>query len=333
MNSSQTTPRPLYVVGGDLTVARQGGRLVVRRGQQTVTSAPLILLSEVVIQGRAHVTTAALHLLLDAGIPLVLLTRGGQARGRLEPPGSRHVALRHAQLRASADPQLRLSLARDLVRGKIANQRLLVLRQAREHPAVDRGAGERLLQLLDAVGRARDVAGLRGIEGAAAAVYWAALAPVLTPYGFASRSRHGGDIVNCLLNYTSAVLRETVLAAMTITGLDSHVSFLHESFRDRPTLAFDLMEEWRPVLLEATVLALLGLRMAGPDDWSVKDDGTRLTDHARLNVLQRFHDRLEAPAPGRDGSAGTYRTRVNHQARLFANCLRELAPYTPYSWR
>lgn len=328
--------RPMHVIGGDLTVGRRAGRIVVRRGDHVITSAPLVLISELVLHGSVQVTGAALHLLLDAGVPLVLLSRDGRARGRLEPAVSRGAQLRMRQVQRCADPQWSLSVSKAVAEGKIANQRTLLRRLAREHPEspVPSDVFQRTEGLEGRARQARSTAELRGIEGAAAAGYWTVLRPLLAPSGPWHRDRLAPDVPNQLVNYTSALLRETIAAAVAVCGLDSSLSCYHEPRRNRPTLVFDLMEEWRPVLLDSVVLALIGLRMVTARDLDAVNEGPRLNDAARHACLDRFFARLRSAAPVRPGeTACTYDTRITVQVRQFAECVSTGAIYSPYRWR
>jgi CRISPR-associated protein Cas1 len=175
------------------------------------------------------------------------------------------------------------------------------------------------------------------VEGGAAGVYYRAIAALLDPdAGFTGRDRHGGDVVNALTNYCSALLRETVVSGLLVAGLDPQVSFLHAPSRGRPTLAFDLMEEWRPVLLESTVLALVGLRAVTAEDLEHGPDGPSLSAQARSRLVTRFHTRLAAPARGWPPlpERRSYGDQVRAQCvALRAWILGESARYEPFAWR
>ncbi len=129
-------PRWLHVLGRDMSLGRAGQRLAVRQRGGLVQQVPLVLLSKVVLHGDVAVSAGALRLLLERDVPLVLLSRSGRALGRLEPPGNAHVWVRQRQLSVSSSASLWLDLARRVVAGKLHNQRVLVARQLREHPAV-----------------------------------------------------------------------------------------------------------------------------------------------------------------------------------------------------
>ena len=334
-----STAVPLYVLDVGAVVTKRGGRLLVARDGKALTSAPLMRLSEVVLFGNVGVTTPALHALLSRDVPVVFLRGDGRARGRLEPAGSPHVQLRLAQLARSADPASCLELARELVAGKLANQRVLLLRRSRRGPGPQREAVRAAAGLLDthqhAVLEADSLERLRGIEGAASGAYFRALRLLLPAgTGFQRRERRDPDVVNALLNYCAALLREYVIGAITAAGLDPHVSFLHLPMRGRPTLAFDLMEEWRPILVEATMLALLGLRAVTPDDLVPTEEGPRLRPEACAAAIRRFHERLgQAAGVTLSGGGPSYGTRIHRQARRLRTWIQEAQPYKAARWR
>ncbi|MGH9156464.1 MAG: CRISPR-associated endonuclease Cas1 [Acidimicrobiales bacterium] len=330
---------PLHVVGADACVTKRGGRLVVVRDQRVVHSMPLLRLSELVLHGAVGLTTHAMHALLDAGVPVVLLRRDGRARGRLEPPGSPHAQLRQIQLVDSLDARRRVMLARSIVGGKIHNQRALLHRRSRGRSGDPNvvAAVRRLREMESRCPAAETVEELLGLEGAAGAAYFGLLRRLLPDdLGFRRRDRRGHDIFNALVNYCSALLRESVIGAIAETGLDPHLSHLHVPMRGRPTLAFDLMEEWRPAMVESNVLALLGLRTVRPEHLVSTAKGPRLTDDARAAAINRFQDRLGSVAstwPPR-GYSTTYGEQLRTQAASYSAWVQRRAEvYQPFQWR
>jgi CRISPR-associated protein Cas1 len=331
--------RPFHVVGTGCVVRRRGGRLVALKDGELRASAPLTQISEVVLSGQVGISTQAMHALLSRDIPLVLLSGTGRPLGRMEPPGAGHVLARRRQLERHAIAADRAELSRALVAGKIRNQHVLLRRRARRarDPELVWGAAARLSALEVRVTECGDVAQVMGVEGGASGVYYRAFSSVLDPaLGFGGRDRRSADVVNALTNYCSALLRETVTSGLLAAGLDPYVSFLHTPARGRPTLAFDLMEEWRPVLLDSTVLALTGLRAVTPDDLEDGADGPWLSPQARSQAVTRFHARLAAPARGWPAPPA----RRSYADQLRAQCLAlrawilgESESYEPFAWR
>ncbi|WP_250281363.1 CRISPR-associated endonuclease Cas1 [Frankia sp. CiP1_Cm_nod2] len=347
------TRRPLYVVGHGLVLGRSGGRLVASRDGAVVTSAPLGRISEVVAFGNVGITTPAMTALLAEDIPLVLLTADGRVRGRLEPPKASHIEARRRQALLHHDDPARLELARAFVRGKIHNQDVLLRRRAARaaEPAEVWALARRVAAAGAAVDNAASIAELVGIEGAASGAYFRGIRLLLPDeLGFRRRERLDPDLVNILINYTSALLREVVFGAVVAAGLDPYTSFLHAPRPGRPTLVFDLMEEWRAVLLESTVLGVLGLRMIRPEDLSTgpaprgggadnsTDGGTdgrpRLGPAASAAVIARFRARVDSPARSWTASPGTtYATLIRGQSLALRGRLVDSVPYEPFHWR
>ena len=138
----------------------------------------------------------------------------------------------------------------------------------------------------------------------------------LSTYDAHGNLRSETDPLNLAINYSSALVREQVVGAIVAAGLDPGVSFLHEPRRGRPTLAFDLMEEWRPLLVDGLALAAINLNMIGAADVERRHDGRMLlSQRARSRLVERFAFRLASSASERAGetSNSTYRDLLFRQ--------------------
>jgi CRISPR-associated protein Cas1 len=319
-----------YVVSRGAALRRRDNQIVIERDERVEAAIPATFLGSVVIDSGTRVSSEALRLLLARQVPVVVLDGRGRTLGRFQPDSGVAAELRLRQYERCLDPAARLELARPLVVGKIRNQRVLTERKLRPHPAEHRRAGAALAHLADRAATAGSIAELRGIEGAASSVYYTALRALPALAGFAARDRRSADPVNALSNYVSALLRETLLRAVTTAGLDPMLSLYHEPFRARPTLVFDLMEEWRPVVADSVVLALVSLGRVGPGDIELTEDGPRLSERARVAAVQRFHHRVHGDAGGTDGS---YLDAMERQVARVVGWLRRGTPYEAYRWR
>jgi CRISPR-associated protein Cas1 len=151
----------------------------------------------------------------------------------------------------------KLELAREFVSAKIANQATLLRRHGDSPEAVSR-----LRALQQRARSAESVAGLFGIEGDAAAVYFRSFATMFTAtvrdvagIEFATRTRRPArDPVNAALNFCYGLLTGDVLRAVVACGLDPHAGFLHSSERNKPALVLDLCEEFRASVADSVVL-------------------------------------------------------------------------------
>jgi len=247
---------PFYVVTQNARLRVANRRLQVEvelegGGAQALDSVPLGQVSEVVLFGNVGLTTPAIDALLAQECPVVFLTRRGEYRGRLSGPLTPHLPLRRAQYQRLDSQQFALEMARGLVSAKLSHQRALLLRHNRDlNDPIVAGAADRLAAALrEAPGKTR-LSSLRGLEGAATAAYFSGYRRFFGPeWNFTDRNRRPpADPVNVLLSLGYTLLGQVAAAAVETVGLDPFGGFLHETVYNRPSLALDLLEEFRPVV-------------------------------------------------------------------------------------
>lgn len=329
----------LVVAEGGAIVRTRHGAVRVDRDGETIAAISLSRVSQVVVQGRVGLTTPFLHRALETGIDVVLLTDTGGYLGRLSRRHRSDPALRRAQYANAIDEGRSLTLARSFVAGKIANQRVAVLREARQHP--DRPAAARLADSLDRMRQhaldALTIPTLMGVEGTASRQYFAWLADRFDArWGFTVRQRRPPpDPVNSMLSYCYTVLTAEVIAACEQAGLDPDLGYLHSDRWGRPSLALDLVEEWRPVIVDSVVARIVTTGKLTPADFtSDPARGCRMSARAHEVLMSSYERRMLTKAASGDGQREAYRRLLVHQARKLAGCLVDgTAVYQPHLWR
>lgn len=348
----------LYLTEPRSVVKKDGETLVVhipadkdKGTEKRSVRVPLIKIDQVVVQGDSTVTTPALLALLEQRADVCFCTYYGQFRGRLAAGFSKNSLIRLEQHRWHNDPERSLALARLLVQGKLANQRTLLLRtnRKREDASVAKAAGD-IKGVLDQAAQVRRAEGetidprtpqagtawgtLLGLEGAAAAFYFDAFQRLLQQdLGFRGRKkRPPTDPVNALLSYGYTLLMNKVASAVQLVGLEPYVGFLHSSQYGKPALALDLMEEFRPIVVDSVVLTLVNNRILQANDFRKEFGVYWLKDGARKTFLSKFEERLntEIKHPTFDYKT-TYRKSLELQVRLLAKTLTgEVPEYRPF---
>lgn len=325
----------LYVAEPGACLRQTHARLRVTKGSELLAEVRLADVERVVmLSGTAGITGPAASCLMESGIDTAFLGPWGELRGWMSAARSRGVGLRLAQYSAFQDPQRRLDLARRIVAGKIANADAFLARWQRNHPGddlyVDRA---RLRAAEESVGSARSIGELLGREGDAAATYFAVLGRIVAPaFRFTTRSRRPPrDPANALLSYGYALLAAEAASAVAAVGLDPELGMLHAPDEGRPSLALDLMEEFRVPAVDRLVLALANRRELAPGrDFDQIDGGIRLQPAARRRFLEAWESRMRAPATG---APTGLRDAIRQQARSLARSLREGAVYRPFALR
>lgn len=318
----------LYITEQGATLRKEGELLVITKDGATLQEVWAIKVEQVVILGNINLTTPAIHFLLYEGIDCVFCSTHGKYYGRLVSSESGFGLLRQRQLQATADAAVRLGIAREVVRGKLLNQRTMLLRYLRERPeAVLQAAADGVQDCLDRLDRTKEVASAMGVEGRAGALYYSAFKALLKQdLGFESRvPRPPPDPVNSLLSFGYSLLTHNMQAAVHTVGLDPYLGFLHSIRYSRPSLVLDLIEEFRPVIVDSVVLRLVNTRAITGTDFEPHQGpqrGVFLTQEGIKKFIRAYEERvLTKVLHPVDGVQVTYRRCLELQARRLARTL------------
>jgi CRISPR-associated protein Cas1 len=294
----------LYVVTQGAYVRRDHLTLQVEVEGRARLGVPLHNLQAVTVFGNVMMSPGAMAACADAGICVTFLSESGRLMARVDSPGSGNVLLRREQFRKADSEQEIVRMSRWVVAGKLQNARANLQRAARENaPDADRGAltmaAEEAASSLRRLEFAQGIDQVRGIEGAAARSYFGVFRHMVrqdreafTPKG---RSRRPPlDRMNALLSYLYALLLADCQAALASAGLDPFVGFLHADRPGKPSLALDLMEEFRPLLADRLALTLVNRRQVSRDDFRIREGGSvELEESTRRSIISAWQTRKQ----------------------------------------
>lgn len=230
-------------------------------------SAPAGLVARIVCFGPVGVSSGLRNWVLAKGVDLAFCSQRGHYLGSAMAGHVARAGRLRRQVQWSAEESRFLPLSRSIVEAKIRKQIVLLRRMTRREWA--RELSEAVAQAQSYLAVVPD-AGTReeimGLEGAVARVYFQAWRQLLPPeLGFTGRSRRPPlDVVNSALSYGYAVLVAEGVSALVAAGLEPVIGFLHSDDEDRPSLALDLIEEFRPLVVDQVVLEAIGHGRLGP---------------------------------------------------------------------
>jgi CRISPR-associated protein Cas1 len=329
---------PVYVQSQGAMLRLDGERLLVQSKEETTTPARLGNTSHVALYGNVHVTTPTIRKLLERGIPLLFFTYGGWFMGQTVGQDPKNVQLRLAQYAVSCDPARCLQLAQTFVSSKILNCRTLLRRNHAEANAV---ALSELKQLSRKARAAESLESLLGIEGTAARRYFAEFGGMLKGEAGASFDLDGRnrrppkDPINALLSFCYSLLSKEFSLAIRATGLDGMLGFYHQPHFGRPSLALDLMEEFRPIVADSVVVGAINNGVIQERDFIRAAGSVALTAPARKRLILAFERRMDqlVTHPVFDYRI-SYRRVLEVQARLLGRfVLGELPRYPEFRIR
>lgn len=358
--------RAVYLNGHGGSAGKDGNTMVVKaregKTQKVTGKIPLRDVSHVAVFGNSQVSAGLVQTLCEQETPISYFSSGGWFYGITRGHDLTNVFTRIRQFAVAADEEESMKLCRAMISGKIWNQRTLLMRNHSEppEPVLARLKQASRQDCATAVSRAA----LLGIEGAAAALYFqhfggmlkscadvsvraldavvddrsenaespsdtdeAAGAPSLT-FDFKNRNRRPPkDPVNAMLSLAYSLLTKDCTIAATAVGFDPYLGFFHQPRYGRPALALDIMEEFRPLVADSTVITIINNNILQPRDFIRAGDSVNLTQKARGTFIEAYERRINTlvthPLFGYQVS---YRRAIELQYRLLARVLTGETP-------
>jgi CRISPR-associated protein Cas1 len=346
----------MYVIDQGATLLKRGNRLVVEKKGEIIQEVHAFKVEQVVLMGQIQVSAPTIAFLLQEGIDTVFLSLHGKYRGRLVAKFGKNILLRKAQFEKMGDPIFSLNLAKKYVEGKLYNQRVLLRRHNQElRDEVITESIHILRLMIERINSADSFDVLRGIEGKGTSAFFRGYrkAILVKDMPFKERTkRPPRDPVNVLLSFGYTLLANTVQTAVDIVGFDPFMGCLHAVDYGRPSLVLDLMEEFRPVLIDSLVLRVVNRGVIKPNDFFRQEDieppppGVELEEPGKEDYpillshlgMKKFIAQYEARLRERIFHIPTekrifFRDIILEQARLLARHVRGEKPYEPFKIR
>jgi CRISP-associated protein Cas1 len=328
--------RALYVCRDGGVVRIEQGQLIVSDNDEDLLSVPQSLVGSIAIYGSTSLSSGARAFALRENIPVTFLTRRGAYAGSLVD--SRRPSARLLRAQVNTSEEFGLEFVRSIVGGKIVNSRALLLRygnRSNQRPALD--GAKSCERFHSEIASADSIEILRGYEGAAAAAYWKGFASLVPdPFKFEGRRhRPAPDPVNSALSFGYSLLLAEAVSALVIAGLEPSLGHLHLDDDQRPSLALDLIEEFRALIVDTTVLSLLRHQTLTEASFRTDDGATLLTEAGRRKLIAAFEQRmLTTFAHVPSGRRVSYRRAILLQAWQISSSLRKgKLEYEAVSWR
>ncbi len=324
---------------GEILIVQTAGAQVGQRGDcftvsikgEVVQKMPGHQLRAIYLYGAVQLTAQAVDTALEMNIDVSYFSPAGRFIGLLRGLPASGVDARMGQYRYFEQPAIRLKLAREIIRAKIHNQRVMLMRNGDAPDSVLK----RLAALRDGVAEALDLTMVMGYEGMAANLYFEQFASMLKgkdawKFDFSGRNRRPPrDPVNALLSLGYSMLAKELAGVCHAVGLDPFLGFMHQPRYGRPALALDLMEEFRPLIADSVAISLINRGELGVEDFVRSANGTFLKDAGRRAFWEAYFRRMDTEVSHPEfGYKMSYRRMLEVQARQLWRFLRgEAAGY------
>jgi CRISPR-associated protein Cas1 len=336
----------LYINQPDCYLCLERENLCVRQNEEQIAKLPLLNLENIVSFSRSGASPALMEKCAQMGIGLCFMSQSGRFLARVEGAVRGNLLLRKAQYRISDSEELSAAYAAGILQGKLYNTRWVLERAARDHePRLDaaklKESSAFIAQCMRAMGADTPLEELRGLEGKAAAAYFAVFDELILcgkpQMAFTTRNRRPPtDPVNAMLSFAYALLANDCRSAIEGVGLDPYAGFLHRDRPGRASLALDIMEELRACFADRFVLSVINRRELNPSDFKRAENGSvRMKDEARKSFLSAWQQRKKESITHPFLKEKIEWGLVPHaQALLLARTIRgDLDSYPPFMWK
>lgn len=336
----------LYVTRPNAYLSLAGENIVIKEENQIIGRYPLHNIEGIVVFSNLGMSPQLMEKCVDDLISVCFLTPYGRFRARVVGKSYGNVLLRKEQYKVSMDATECVKISKNIIIGKIYNEKWLVERYIREYPLriheqLLKDISNKLTEYMDNVKNCTDLDTLRGFEGKAQVCYFQGFNELILnqkeDFIFDGRNkRPPQDPVNSLLSFTYTLLSNEVASALETVGLDSYVGFMHQDRPGRISLALDLVEELRAPVADRFVLSLINRYQVKAEDFTFSDNGSVLIkDETRKKILSEWQKRKqeELKHPFLDEKIPWGLVPFS-QAMLLARYLRgDLDEYPPFFWK
>lgn len=289
----------LYLTEEGSHLTLKDNRIVIKKSSETLKEVSLEKVDNIVLIGNISITSPLSIELLEREIPVNWLSSTGKFYGRLEPTTRVNIARQREQFRCSDDNAFSLELAKTFIIGKVKNCQVVLRRYNRnfEYEDVQENI-EELKRYTIKISEAETIEQLLGYEGNSAKLYFNSLGKMVRDeFKFDKRTRRPPkDKFNCLLSLGYTLLLYEIYTAIINKGLHPYCSFLHKIRNGHPALASDLIEEWRPTIVDSLVMNLVQTKIITPEHFLPQDENTGgvfLTKEGLKIFIKKFEDRLK----------------------------------------
>lgn len=305
--TEEISPRKIWPPRDDgihVVAQLHGAKVGVRGMAMTVTDkdgqvlkdVPLANVESLSLLGSVQISTQAVHVLADKGIPIAYLSGAGRLVAMVDPLDSVSADIRRAQVKKLEHEKLRTELSRALLAAKITNQRTLLMRN---HATLPPNVASDLAKEAERAGKAESVDGVRGHEGQAAALYFQHFAgmfkgPMAQEFDANGRQRRPPpDPINACLSFAYSMLTHECVAALRLARLEPSIGAFHVSKPGRPALALDLMEPFRPLISDSIAVAAFNRGELTEGHFQRTAAGCAFTDAGRKAFFNAYGRRMD----------------------------------------
>ena len=318
----------LYITESGTQIGINDNYVTAKHKDGLISKIPLETLESISIFGKSQITTQCVQECLCRGIPVSYYSKGGSYFGRLQSTG--HINVKRQRIQAGIiDTEFALDMAKKIIRSKMHNQSVVMQRYGKSRNIDTSQSYTQMKILMKKIFDCKSVNQLMGYEGNAAKIYFHELSKLVEPeFIFDGRSRRPPrDAFNSMLSLGYSIVMNEFYGKIENKGLNPYFGFIHQDREQHPTLASDLMEEWRAVIVDSLVMSLVNGHEILMEHFSqdIDEPGVFLTKDGMKIFIKKMEDKMRKDTRYLDyvDYPVSFRRAMEMQAASFAKAMEE----------
>ncbi len=321
-------------------VGKKGERFVVKQesNKEEISSDRL---SQILVLSGASFSSSAVKLAIENDIDVVFVKRNGTPYARIYPCKLGGTTLTRREQSIACFSENGVTLAKSFIKAKLLNQIYFLESLAKSRETNFDNECRHIMSFAKKIDelesnnldRIKDK--IFGLEGEATKIYYSCISKIIPePFNFSERTRNPPkDKFNAMLSYGYGVLYSEIEKACIIAGLDPYLGFLHTDRYNKPSLVLDLIEQFRQVIVDRTVITATSQRQFSDSDFSIGENEVLLNEKGRQKLIELIYTRLDTIITYK-GKKRSFSEIIIKQARSIAKfLLGENKKYTPFIYR
>ncbi|MFV0440031.1 MAG: CRISPR-associated endonuclease Cas1 [Lachnospirales bacterium] len=314
----------VYVIEPGAIVNKSGNKVQITLDNKIIQEVPIKLIETLVITGKVVVTNGVMEALLNDNINFIWVGYNGKFVGRLENVKSYNILRQYKQFKLYEQGDKKLEIAKKIILGKTKNQKTILMRYNKNLKNNDiEIVINKISYMIKKIDRVESVSELMGVEGYIAKLYFKGVGSIVPKeFEFTKRTKFPPkDAVNSVLSFGYSLLFNDLCSIIISKRLNPYIPVLHSLQNGHQALCSDLMEEWRPIIVDSLVINMFKNNEFHIDDFTKNDYGVFITPFAMRKFIRKYENKMASYHKFLDGSAMDYRTSIEHQVNLFLSIL------------
>jgi len=244
---------------------------------------PIENVKDIYLFGEVSLNTKLLNFLSQNEIILHVFNYYGYYSGSFFPR-EKYISgkLLVLQVEHYLDFEKRLFLAKKFIEGSIFN----ILRNLKE---VKSQKIEDIKEIFFELKNANDIEKIMNIEGRIREIYYNEF------FEIEKRTRKPPlDPINALISFGNSLLYATIISEIYITQLNPTISYLHEPSERRFSLALDISEIFKPIIVDSIIKRVLNLNIINENDFLKELNYCYLNDEGKRKFIKEYEEKLKS---------------------------------------